>query len=424
MKKFIILLCFTGLSIASLSQNVVQVEYFIDSDAGVGKNTLVNVSPVSDGAFPFNIDLSAFSGGYHKLYFRTKDNNGIWSLTARRNVEVLASQSKTAIAKGEYFIDTDPGFGNGMPVTVSTPDSIILQNFSAAAFGLSEGYHKLYGRFIDNYGRWSITFRRNMEVYISSNTLVTNLEYFFNTDQGYGNCNSVAIISPFVDGSFSFNIPRNQIPLGADTLFLRVQDDLENRWSITQYLKNISATLPLTLLNFSASKENNTTQLKWQTANEVNTAHFNIQRSTNGTNFTTVGKVSSDFAGGLQHDYAYYDDIANLRTGKVYYRLQMVDNDGKFTYSKIVYITITADGLRFTIYPNPAHSYFVIQNDNYVDVSNANIVVRDLTSRKLISQKFNNNAEQKINIASLSKGIYMVSIETPENVQTQKLIVE
>lgn len=264
MKNFILMLCFTGVSIACLSQNVVQVEYFIDADAGVGKNTIMNVTPVSDGAFPFNIDLSALPVGYHKLYFRTKDNNGAWSLTARRNVEVLVSQSKTTISRGEYFIDDDPGFGLATPIIVTSPDSIILQNFSAAASALSEGYHKLYGRFVDTYGRWSITFRRNMEIYKSSNTLVTKVEYFFDTDQGFGNCASVAVITPFADGSISFNIPRNQIPQAADTLFLRVQDDIENRWSITQYLENISTALPLTLLNFTATKENNITQLKWQ----------------------------------------------------------------------------------------------------------------------------------------------------------------
>lgn len=424
MKNFIILLCFTGVSLACLSQNVVQVEYFVDTDAGYGKNNLLNVTPVQDGSFPFTVNLSSFLPGYHKLYIRTKDSDGKWSLTARRNIEVLSSQSKTTIVRGEYFFDTDPGFDNGIPVTVITPDSSILQNFSAIATGLHEGYHKLYGRFLDNQGKWSLTFRRNMEVYKSINTLVTKAEYFFTDDLGVGDCASVTFGSPSADGTFSSNIPCNTIPAGADTLFIRVQDDIENKWSITQWKNGITAALPLTLLNFIVTKQNAVAQINWQTVNEVNTAYFNVQRSTDGTNFTTIGKVLSDISGGLQHDYMYSDGIANIRAGKVYYRLQMVDNDGKIAFSKIVYINITAEGLRFTIYPNPAHIYFVIKNDNFVDVSNANIVVRDLMGRKLITQKFNNNSEQRINIASLSKGIYMVSIDAPGNVQSQKLVVE
>jgi hypothetical protein len=102
----------------------------------------------------------------------------------------------------------------------------------------------------------------------------------------------------------------------------------------------------------------------------------------------------------------------------------MTDNDGKFTYSRIAYITINADGIHITLYPNPAHSYFVIADYESLDVSKASVVVRDITGRMLINQKFNNTTEQKINIASLSKGLYMVSIVTPGNVHTQKLLVE
>ena len=224
--------------------------------------------------------------------------------------------------------------------------------------------------------------------------------------------------------TFSFNIPRNTIPAGADTLFIRVQDDIENRWSITQW-NDISAALPLTLLNFTVTKRNTTAQLNWQTANEVNTAYFNVQRSTDGINFTTVGKLAAKGSSTLQTNYTYADDISNLKAGKVYYRLQMMDNDGKFTYSKIIYITINADGIHITIYPNPAHNYFVIGNYENIDVSNASVVVRDMTGRTVINQKFNRTTtEQKINIASLSKGLYMVSIDTPGHVQTQKLLVE
>ncbi len=413
-----------GLSLASLSQNVVQVEYFIDTDLGYGNNTLVSLTPAADGTFPLTIPVSSYQPGYHKLYIRTKDSDGKWSLSARRNIEVLASEAKTIVVTGEYFIDADPGFGMGMPVTIDSPDSsVVLQNFSAATAGLSEGYHKLYGRLMDNLGRWSITFRRNMEVYKDENNKVLNGEYFFTTDEGFGNCSAVTFSVPAADGSFVIDIPRNSIPLGADTLFVRVRDNIENRWSITQILGNISGALPLTLLNFNVTKQDEVAQLTWETSDEINTSYFGIQRSTDGVNFTTVRRVSAAGTSVLRHDYTYPDDISSLRTGKVYYRLQMVDNDGKFSYSKIVYITLT-NSLQIRIYPNPAHGYFIIGNYDKLDVRTASVLVRDLMGRTLINQKFTNDTEQKINIAALSKGMYMVSINTPGNVQTQKLIIE
>jgi len=261
-----------------------------------------------------------------------------------------------------------------------------------------------------------------MEVYKDDNNKVLSGEYFFTTDEGFGNCTPVTFAVPAADGTFTFTIPRSSIPQGADKLFVRVHDDIESRWSLTQMLGNVINPLPLTLLNLTANKENDTAQLNWQTADELNTSHFNIQRSTDGVSFTTVGKVNAK-AGSNQNNYSYPDDVAKLNSGNVYYRLQMVDKDGSFTYSKIVYITIV-NGLRISIHPNPAHGYFMIGNYQSIDIKNARVVVTDLTGRMLISQKFNNAPQQKINIAPLSKGMYMVSIITPGNVQTQKLVVE
>ncbi len=423
MKKFTIIILLAALHFTALCQNVVQGEYFIDTDLGYGNNTLVNFAPTSDGTFNLSITVSSYTPGFHKLYIRTKDDSGRWSLTARRNIEVLASEVKTTIVNGEYFIDTDPGFGLATPLSITSPDSILLQSFTAATSILSEGYHKLYGRLLDNYGRWGFTFRRNIEIYKSDTNKVLNGEYFFKTDLGFGSCDGVSFAVPAADGSYLINIPRTTIPADADTLFLRVRDDIENRWSITQIMGNISGILPLTLVNFSVTKQNNVAQLAWQTSSEISTSHFNIQRSTNGIDFSTVGSVNAAITSVSRHDYTYPDDISSLATGKVYYRLQIVDNDGKFTYSKIVYITLV-NSLQIRIYPNPAHGYFVIGNYDKLDVRTASVFVRDLMGRTLINQKFTNDTEQKINIGSLSKGMYTISIVTPGEVQTQKLIAE
>jgi len=412
------------LSFAALSQNVVQGEYFIDADAGFGNNTLVTFTPSADNSFPFTADLTGLQPGYHKLYIRTKDSDGNWSLTTRRNIEILTSGTKSTIISGEYFIDADPGFGLGTPINISTPDSIILQNFTAIATGLPEGYHKLYGRLIDNEGNWGITFRRNIEVYKSATTSVAKAEYFFRTDLGFGDCTPVTFITPAADGSFSFNIPRNTIPAGADTLFIRVQDDLENRWSVTQWTNGVSGALPLTLLNFTVIKNKDNAMLNWQTTREVNTAYFYIQRSNDAINFTTVGKVQAKAGNSLQNNYSFTDNIALQKAGNVYYRLQMTDNDGTFAYSRIAYITISAAGTPISIYPNPAHNYFVIDKYENIDAARATIIIRDITGHTVVNQKFNHANRQKINITALSKGLYIVSVVTPEHIFTQKLLIE
>lgn len=423
--KTILLMLFTAISMAALAQDttVVQLEYFFDADNGVGKNTLVNVTPAVDGTFPFTASISGLNVGYHKLYIRTKDSNGKWSLTARRNVEVFPSDTKTSIVSGEYFIDTDPGFGNAMPVTITTPDSAILQNFTAATSGLAVGYHKLYGRFKDNLGRWSLTFRRNIEVYKNDTNYVYKAEYFFKTDNGYGNCTDVTFAKPSVDGTFSFNIPLSQIPVGSDTLFVRVQDSSENKWSITQ-IKNISVALPLTLLNFDVVKQNNRAQLNWQTANEINTAYFNVQRSIDGRSFTTVGKVIAKGSSKVQNDYTYADDVLQLHSGKIYYRLQMADNDGKLNYSNVKYINVNSS-LGIAVAPNPVTGNSVNLNIYSAQNAKLQLVIYNELGEQIFSEQFNiqsGNLNKVINLSKISAGSYLVRITDGVSIQIARFI--
>lgn len=421
MKKILMLLFWAGAGVTTVAQNVVQGEYFIDTDLGYGNNTLVTFTPSADNTFSFPINLSSYAPGYHKLYVRTKDSNGNWSFTSRRNVEVLVSEAKTTFAKGEYFIDTDPGFGMASPISITTPDSILIQNFSAVAGGLTEGYHKLYARFLDNQGKWSITLRRNMEMYKDENNEVLNGEYFFKTDEGFGNCTPVSFAVPSADGSFVINIPENTIPAGADTLFVRVHDDLEGRWSLTR-LFNVSVALPLTLLNFSAVKQLTTAKLHWQTTNEVNTAYFNVQRSKDASHFSNMGVVNAFNQSGV-NDYVYEDDIAGIST-RLYYRLQQVDIDGKITYSKIVTIDPDNTTSGVAIYPNPARNYFNLISPAPEDLNGAEMSIVDLAGHVLLKQSLSATGNQKIAISSLAKGIYFIKIVKATGSTIQKLVKE
>lgn len=425
MKNFILLLLFIAMSLVCLSQNVVQGEYFIDTDLGFGNNTLVNLTPSVDGTYALNINLSSYQPGYHKLYIRTKDSNGNWSLTARRDIEVLPSGAKTTIVSGEYFIDIDPGFGKASAITISTPDSIVLQNFSAVASTLSEGYHKLYGRVKDNLGRWSLTFRRNMEVYKSDTTKVIKAEYFFKTDLGFGNCASAVFSNPAADGNFNFTIPLSSIPAGADSLFVRVQNDIENRWSQTKiFTSPTGGPLPLTLLNFTATKQNESANINWQTSNEINSAYFNVQRSIDAINFNTVGKVNANNISNVVNTYTYVDNIQGLSGPVIYYRLQQVDIDGNFQYSKIVSLKIDGGKPGIKIFPNPASDYLNINTDNPEDLNGAVIKIADMTGRITMKQNLMAEMNQQVNIGTLAKGIYMLYINKHSGIVAQKLIKE
>lgn len=402
------------------AQNIIRAEYFIDADKGVGNNTAISVVPAADGSFPFTANLNGVAQGYHTLFVRTKDEVGNWSLAARKSIEVLATTQNTVV-KGEYFFDADPGFGNGAAINIAAPDSLLLQSFTASLSRLAAGDHKLFLRTEDANGAWSLTSRHNVEVVKDeSGGKVFLVEYFFDTDPGVGNCASATFATPAADGTFTFTIPTNNLPPNWINLFLRVKDSSNYNWSLTARLPH--SVLPVTLLSFTAQKQNSTAQLSWQTTNEVNASYFNIQRSEDGALFTTVGKVLAKGSHSSLNNYTYGDDISMLKPGVVYYRLQTVDKDGSTSYSRIVSIAIDKDGNRIVIYPNPAHQFFIV--DHLVAEAATDIAVKDLAGRTLLTQTTTGTATKQINISSLAKGVYVVVITANHHTETRKLVVE
>lgn len=219
------------------AQTLKQVEYFIDKDKGVGKNTKLNLAASADSSYQINIDVSTLKAGVHKLYIRVKDNKGKWSLTDKRTIEIITADTQAVIIAGEYFFDKDPGYGKGKKINVSGSDTSIVKDFTAVTESLATGYHKLYTRFKDSYGKWSSTNFRNIEIVKTEDTVnIIAAEYFFAPDKGFGKATEKAFATVSQDSTFKFKIPYNKIPAGSDSLFIRVQDN-NGKWSTTKIAK-------------------------------------------------------------------------------------------------------------------------------------------------------------------------------------------
>lgn len=153
----------------------------------------------------------------------------------------------------------------------------------------------------------------------------------------------------------------------------------------------------------------------WLTTNEVNTQLFNVQRSVNGKNFNTIGTVAAKGLG----EYRFIDNkLQAIINTNIYYRLQIVDKDGKITYSTIKWIQIKGDAASsvVSIYPNPTKGKFTIQTGEMKEIIITNVLGK-------IVKQFKVNSEQLI--ANLETGVYMVKcIMTNGEIKTEKLVVE
>ncbi|MEO6723006.1 MAG: SBBP repeat-containing protein, partial [Ferruginibacter sp.] len=109
--------------------------------------------------------------------------------------------------------------------------------------------------------------------------------------------------------------------------------------------------LPLTLLNFSATAAANGTLLKWQTSQEINTKHFEVEWSNDGQQYNKINTVAA--AGNstqtIYYTYTHDQPLAGIN----YYRLKMIDKDNQYKYSPIVTITINDHQAAVSVFPNP-----------------------------------------------------------------------
>jgi Concanavalin A-like lectin/glucanases superfamily/MBG domain/CARDB/PKD-like domain/Secretion system C-terminal sorting domain len=148
---------FVNNTIDADAADIVAAEYFIDADPGTGNGSPI---PVTNGAivnFTANVPAGTVSG-FHFLAIRTKDANGKWGMYENRGFFVNnASTDAANIVAAEYFLDQDPGPGNGIPITVPTPGANINETFSLPLdFNLPQGHHEFALRVKDADGKWGL----------------------------------------------------------------------------------------------------------------------------------------------------------------------------------------------------------------------------------------------------------------------------
>ncbi|MCO5248595.1 MAG: right-handed parallel beta-helix repeat-containing protein [Chitinophagales bacterium] len=187
----------------------------------------------------------------------------------------------------------------------------------------------------------------------------------------------------------------------------------------TMAIKMDDATLPLDLLSFTASVSDDKVLLQWQTVNEVNVSHFEIESSPDAVVWNKIAHQNA--LNGIDQKYTVWDE--NPRHGVNYYRLKMIDLDGSFKYSKIVSVSLNAQSqIQYIIYPNPNKGLFYIQTIGLID-DYTKAFLYDSQGRILFEKRLQDNIEQ-LNIPTLVSGIYFLRIENNSNVTVKKIIVK
>src|SRR5580658_238677 len=154
--------CFTCilLTLNLLAQsNITRLEYYIDADPGFGKATAVSITPGTNLAnIALKISPASVGSGVHILGLRAFNANGNWSQDNKWifAVPYASDTTKAAvnITRLEYYLDTDPGFGNATAVSITPGTNFANTPITLNPASLGKGLHILGIRALNAKGTW------------------------------------------------------------------------------------------------------------------------------------------------------------------------------------------------------------------------------------------------------------------------------
>jgi hypothetical protein len=201
-----------------------------------------------------------------------------------------------------------------------------------------------------------------------------------------------------IGDGYSFDITSDTITKG------------DNRFELVMRA-NSTTVLPVDLSNFSAQLQaNNQVVVRWLSSTEVNLASYQVQRSMDGINFSTVATVAPKGAS----NYQVSEDISNTNLpNTVYYRLETIDKDGSKSYSSIAAVAFANNAkMRLNIYSNPVTATLKAQVTT-LKAGAATITVTDVQGKILVKQTSQlalGTSQVAVDISNFASGNYLLRI--------------
>ena len=175
-----------------------------------------------------------------------------------------------------------------------------------------------------------------------------------------------------------------------------------------------SGVLPLTLISFTSSRQNQETILYWRTENEENINSFEIESGRNGNSDWQALEMIPSMAGNA-NGYSYTFADRNNTDGDRYYRLKIIDRDGKYVYSKVLFVTSVQTGT-ISVTPTLVNSSMnvTLLTSDAAQVSIFNVSGQPVKTWIAGTEVFN------IDVSGLNRGEYFLHVSQGKNFQTTK----
>ncbi len=185
--------------------------------------------------------------------------------------------------------------------------------------------------------------------------------------------------------------------------------------------------LPVELVSFAAMVNGSQVTLQWSTASELNNKGFEIERSTDGINFVSIGFITGKGTFNGISSYSFTD--AGLSAGKYIYRLKQIDLSGEYEYSSSISAEISGTVYSFALdqnYPNPFNPEtsirFSVPSAGAVKLTVFDVLGNEVYLYNTVAESAGNYTIN-INARELSSGTYFYRLEQGNNVLVKKMML-
>ena len=209
-----------------------------------------------------------------------------------------------------------------------------------------------------------------------------------------------------------------KIRVANNIIFSSNQPDISGFFisGVNSFVK-IPSVLPVTFSEFSLARKNGDVMVHWSTETEQNTSVFEVERSLDGTNWSTISKVKAAGNATSRSSYSYTD--RNPSSQALYYRIRQVDEDGTFTYTSVKSITMdkVSSGLKIA----SASNRLILQFPQMVK-SGVSVRIISLNGQVLKEQRIE-QAVGQVSVSTHLKGNYIVSVSNGLDVQMGQQVI-
>ena len=335
-----------------------------------------------------------------------------------------APPAPTSITRIEWFIDRDPGLGNGTPATFTPSVDVADLAIPIPLTGISHGVHRLFIRSIDPHGSWSLTTAATFENFHPAYTAspaapapISQLELFFDKDPGFGKgfLHIVTAATNISDLHLTLNI--DTLSNGPHYLFARIPGNNPSLSAIAPFSNDVP--LPLTWLYFKGDLIDGQSHLSWGTAQEDNTKQFDIEYSRDGHTFTTIGTLPAAGNSRTTLDYAWTHSTP--AQGINFYRIKQSDLDDKFTYSSVVSLFYNSSLTTTLAIPNPVRKTLTLLLDR--PTAHSTITLYNTAGQSMLTiRPADGTRQQQLDMAHLPAGLYFIRIRSTSNTQLLRIL--